>query len=150
MKLMLLTEVKGQGKKGDVINVSDGYARNFLLPKKLAVLADAAALNEVKNKKEAADHRVREEKRAAQELAERLHGLTLYIEVNVGQDGKLYGSVTNQHVCDQLLKIHALEVDKRKVSFREPIHSCGTYECDVKLYPDVEEMLTVVVKPNEK
>jgi len=147
---MLLADVKAQGKKGDIIDVSDGYARNFLLPKKLATIADTAALNEIKNKKEAAEHRAREEKRAANELAERLHGLTIYIEVNVGQDGKLYGSVTNQHVCEQLLKLHALDVDKRKVSFREPIHSCGTYVCDVKLHPEVTETINVVVKPNEK
>lgn len=145
MKVVLLQDVRAQGKKGDIINVSDGYARNFLFPKKLAVEADAQALNEQKNKAEAQKFKTETERAAARELAARLGGLTIVIQASHGEDGRLYGSVTSKDIAETLKSQHGVEIDKRKLVLPEVIKAYGTYSIDAKLYPEITAKLTVKV-----
>ena len=146
MKLLLTVDVKGQGKKGDIIDVADGYARNFLLPKKLATVADAKAINDVKMKKEASYYKVIAEKNVALELAEKLNQITVKLSAAAGPDGgKLYGSITTSNIADKLKKDHHIDVDKRKFVLDETIKAFGTYIVEVKLYHEVTANLTVVV-----
>ena len=145
MKVILTADVKGQGKKDQVINVSDGYARNFLFPKKLAIPADAGALNEVKNKEASKQHKLDVEKKNAEDIAKRLESITLKIVYAAGPDKRLYGSVTSKEIAEVLKKEYGIEVDKRKITLSEPIKSFGTYKVDVKLFGDVFGKITVEV-----
>ena len=145
MKVLLKEDVKGQGKKGEIVDVADGYARNFLLPKNLAVVADAKAVNEVKMKKEASLNKVIIEKQRAQELAEKLNQTTVKLSAAAGPDGKLYGSVTTSNIADKLKKDYDIDVDKRKILLDDPIKAFGTYVVDIKLYSEVTANLTVIV-----
>ena len=145
MKVLLLADVKGQGKKDQIVEVSDGYARNFLFPKKLAVIADAKVLSETKSKEEARQYRLKEEKAAAKALAEKLGTLTVNITASSGGDGRLYGSITTKEISEKLMQQHKVDLDKRKMSLKENIKSYGTYEIDVKVYPEVSAKLKVVV-----
>lgn len=145
MKVVLLQDVKGQGKKDDLINVSDGYARNFLFPKKLAVEADAKVLNVIKNKEAAKQRRIELEKQAARDTAEKLAGTLVKIKVKEGADGKFYGSVTTKDIAEALKEQCGIEVDKRKVVLGENIKGYGTYTVDVKLYPEISGKLNVLV-----
>ena len=145
MKVILLCDVKGQGKKDQVINVSDGYARNFLFPKKLAVPADAGALNDVKNKEASKQHKIDVERAAAQEVAKKLETTVLRMVYAAGPDKRLYGSVTSKEIAENLKKEYGIEVDKRKINLTEPIKSFGTYKVDVKLFSDVSGKITIEV-----
>ena len=145
MKVLLLADVKGQGKKDQIVEVSDGYARNFLFPKKLAVVADNKVISENKSKEEAKQFRLKEEKAAAVALAEKLGTLTVKISAPSGADGRLYGSVTTKDISDELAKQHKITVDKRKLSLSENIKTYGTYNVDVKVYPEVTATLKVTV-----
>lgn len=145
MKVLLLADVKGQGKKDQIINVSDGYARNFLFPKKLAIPADAKALGDAKIKEEAKQFKLKEEKDAALALAEKLNGITVRIGATAGSDGRLYGSVTAKDIAERLQKDHKIDIDKRKLVLGENIKAFGTYQIDVKVYPEVVAKLKVSV-----
>ena len=145
MKVILTADVKGQGKKDQVIDVSDGYARNFLLPKKLAVPADAGALNEVKNKEASKQHKLDVEKKNAQEIAKKLETIVVRFIYAAGPDKRLYGSVTSKEIAEALKKDFGIEVDKRKITLSEPIKSFGTFKADVKLFTDVTGKITVEV-----
>ena len=145
MKVILTADVKGQGKKDQVINVSDGYARNFLFPKKLAVPADAGALNDVKNKEASKQHKIDVERAAAQETAKKLETLVLRMVYAAGPDKRLYGSVTSKEIAENLKKEFGIEVDKRKINLSEPIKSFGTYKVDVRLFSDVSGKITIEV-----
>ena len=145
MKLILTQDVKGQGKKDQVINVSDGYARNFLLPKGLAVPADAKAMNEIKGKEESRLHKIETEKAAAKETAAKLEKITVKITGQAGADGRLYGSVTAKDIAEALEKQHGIVIDKRKLTLSEPIKSFGTYNTEVKLYTEITGKVKVVV-----
>ena len=145
MKVLLLADVKGQGKKDQIVEVSDGYARNFLFPKKLAIVADNKVLSEAKNREESKQFRLKEEKAAAVALAEKLGTLTVKISAPSGADGRLYGSVTTKDISDELAKQHKITVDKRKLSLSENIKTYGTYNVDVKVYPEVTATLKVTV-----
>jgi len=149
MKVILLQDVKGSGKKDDIINVSDGYARNFLLPKKLAVEASAAAMNDIKNRERAKEHRIQEEKKAAQALADKLNGTTVKLFAKAGNSGKLFGSSTAKEVAELISKQAGVEIDKRKVSLNGDIKSFGTYECEVKLYTGISAKMFVLVGSEE-
>ncbi len=144
MKVVLLTDVKGQGKKDQVVNVSDGYARNFLFPKNLAIPADAKAMNEVKNKEASRQHKIDTERAAAKEIAEALTKTTVKLTSQSGADGRLYGSVTAKDIAEALEKL-GITVDKRKIQLSDPIKAYGTYQIDVKLYTDVSGKINVVV-----
>ena len=145
MKVIFLQDVKGQGKKGDMKNVSDGYARNYLLPKGLAVTADNQAINEMQGKKAAQEHRVKTEREAAQQTAQRLESVNVIVKMSGGADGRLYGSVTSKEIAEQLKAQFGIEVDKRKITLPEPIKSFGTYRCGLRLFSDVSGSVTVTV-----
>lgn len=145
MKVLLLQDVKGQGKKGEIVNVSDGYARNFLLPKKQAVVADNAVMNELRTKEEAKKHREAEERKAAQENAKKLEGIVVKLYATAGADGKFFGAVSAKEVADELAKQAGIEVDKRKIDLKDSIKAFGTYALDVKLYADVTGKINIVV-----
>jgi len=145
MKVLLKEDVKSQGKKGEIINVSDGYARNFLFPKGLAVVADAKAVNEVKIKKEAEIHKIEYEKQKAAELGEKLSKITLKILSTASPDGKLYGSVTSAHITEALKNQENIDIDKKKIHLEEHIKSFGTYIVEIKVYPEITANLTVIV-----
>ena len=145
MKVILLADVKGQGRKNDVIEVSDGYASNYLIPRKLAKIADAQSLNDVKTREEARVSRIAAEKKEAQALAERLKGITVTVKASCGADGRLYGSVTAKDVSERLAADHGIQIDKRKITVPEPIKAYGKYALEAKLYPDVTGTVTVLV-----
>ena len=145
MKVLLLADVKGQGKKDQIVEVSDGYARNFLLPKKLAVPADAQILNDVRNKEAAKQHKLDEEKKSAQEYAAKLQSVMVKIVMPAGADNRLYGSVTTKDIADALERDHAMPIDKRKLVLNDPIKTFGSYTVDAKLGYDVLGKVNVVV-----
>ncbi len=145
MKVILTQDVKGQGKKDQLIEVSDGYARNFLLPRKLAKPADNQAVTELKNKQAAAQHKIDTERAAAKEIAEKLNTVQAVFRVGAGADGRLYGSVTTKDVAEVLARDHGITVDKRKITMTEPIKAYGKYELDVRLYTDVMGKIRLIV-----
>ena len=145
MKVILTADVKGQGKKDQLVEVSDGYARNFLLPRGLAVPANNQAMTELKNKEAAKQHKIDTERAAAKEIAKRLESVVVKIKVGAGADGHLYGSVTSKEIAEKLEKEHSITVDKRKISLPAPIKAYGTYDLDVRLYTDVSGKIHVVV-----
>ena len=145
MKVILLCDVKGQGKKDQIINVSDGYARNFLFPQKKAIPADAKATSELKSKEESKQFKISEERKAAQALAERIKRATVEIKMEHGQDGRLYGSVTAKDIAEKLKAMLGVDIDKRKISLGDPIKAYGNYSVEIKLYTDVNATFTVKV-----
>lgn len=145
MKVILTQDVKSQGKKGQLINVSDGYARNFLLPKGLAVEADASAMNDLKNKESARLHKIEVEKQAANEIAKKLEAAVVKIQAKSGVDGRLYGSVTSLEIAENLEKQHGIKVDKRKIQLPDPIRTFGTHSVNVKLYTEITGKINVVI-----
>lgn len=145
MKVILKADVKGSGKAGQLVNVSDGYARNFLLPKGLAMEANAQAMNEFKNKEQAAKHRQEMEIKAAKEAAAALAGKTVKISAKAGQGGKLFGSVTSKEVAEALGKQLGVEIDKRKIAMDGDIKAFGTYEAQVRLYTGISADIYVLV-----
>ena len=149
MKVLLLADVKGQGKKDQIVEVSDGYARNFLLPKKLAVIADAKAVNEAKNKEASKQHKLDVEKKTAQEIAKKLETIVLRFAYAAGPDKRLYGSVTSKEIAEALKKEHGIEIDKRKITLAQPIKSFGTFRAEVRLFTDVNGTIHVEVTGKE-
>lgn len=144
MKVVLLQDVKGHGKKGELCNVSDGYARNFLFPKKLAVEADNAALNELKNREEAKAHHKKEEIAAANDTAARLNGQTVVITAKAGSGGRLFGAVTSKEIAAEIKSKLGIEIDRKKMNVAD-IKSFGEYTAEVKLYQGITAKLTVKV-----
>ena len=145
MKVILICDVKGQGKKGQVIDVSDGYARNFLLPQKKAVLADARALGEAKSKEAAAQYRLEEERKSAMALRDKINEVVVEIQIGHGQDGRLYGSVTAKDIATALEAIVGVSIDKRKILLKEPIKAYGSYSVEYKLMSDIIAKFVVKV-----
>ena len=145
MKVILTQDVKGQGKKDQIVDVSDGYARNFLFPKKLARPADNTAINDVKNKEAAKQHKIDVERENAKEIAKRLESITVKFEYAAGPDKKLYGSVTSKDIAEALKRDFGLDIDKRKITLRENIKSFGNFSADVKLFTDVSGKINIAV-----
>lgn len=145
MKVILLEDVKGAGKKGELVNVSDGYARNFLMPRKLAKEADAQAINELKNAEQSKQHKIAVETAQAQANAKMLEGQTLVMKAKAGQGGKLFGSVTSKEIANEIKQKYSLAVDKRKVVLESDIKAFGTYKCEVKLYTGVSASMNIKV-----
>jgi len=145
MKVILQKDVNGQGKKGTMVNVSDGYARNFLLPRGLAVEATADAMNAIKNKEAAEKRRIELERQAALALSKELPNKQVRIQMKAGANGKLFGSVTSKEIAEAMATQHSLELDSRKIVMEEPIKAFGSYEIKVKLFPDIHGTLYVVV-----
>lgn len=145
MKVILLDNIKGVGKKDEVINASDGYARNFLFPKKLAVEANSENMSKLNNKKEANNYKKDLEKQAAEETAKKLKGILLKINVKAGENGKIFGGVTAKEIADTLKAQANIEVDKKKIELKEQIKTLGTFSVNVKLYEGVTGVLKVDV-----
>lgn len=145
MKVILLCDVKGQGKKDQIIDVSDGYARNFLLPQKKAIPADAKATNELKSKEEAKQYKISEDRKAAQAIADKINGTEIRIQMGHGQDGRLYGSVTAKDIAEALGKKLSIDVDKRKLQIKDAIKAYGNYTIEIKILADIVGKFTLVV-----
>ena len=145
MKVVLLLDVKGTGKKGDVVEVSDGFARNFLLKNKKAVVADNTALNLNKQAKDAKNYHYEQDKQAAVNLAEKLKGVVVVLEVKGGENGKTFGSVTSKEISEGLNKQN-LSVDKKQIVLKEPIKTAGEYEIEAKLFAGVSAKFKLIVK----
>ena len=133
MKVILLCDVKGQGKKDQIINVSDGYARNFLFPQKKAIPADNKAQNELRGKEEAKQYKIAEDKKSALALAEKIKAQEVKIKMGHGHDGRLYGSVTAKDIAEKLKEILGVEIDKRKIALKDPIKAYGNHSVEIKL-----------------
>lgn len=145
MKVVLLQDVKSIGKKGELVNVSDGYARNFLMPRKLAKEANAQAMNELKNAEAAREYKIKTETDQAKRNADALSGKTVKIYAKAGQGGKIFGSVTAREISEEIGKQFGVEVDKRKVVLDADIKAFGTYNFDVKFYGGVTTTMSVAV-----
>ena len=145
MKVILQQDVKGTGKKGEVIEVSEGYGRNFLLPKKLAVLANAQNVNLAKQKAGSAAHKKAQEADEAKLLAAQLAKAEVTVAVKVGEGGKLFGSVSGKDVSEDLKKEHGVEIDKRKISISQEVSGVGDYEAVIKLHPEATAKVLVHV-----
>ena len=145
MKVILMQDVKSIGKKGELKEVSDGYARNFLLPRKLAKEANAQAMNEFKNAEAAKEYKVKVETEKAQENAKALSGKTVKISAKAGQNGKLFGSVTAKELAEEIGRQYGVEVDKRKIVLENDIKAFGTYSFDLKFYNGIIATMSVVV-----
>lgn len=145
MKVILTADVKGKGKKGEMVTVSDGYARNFLFPRNLAVNADAQAMTELKNREDSKAFHIAEEKKAAQAVWDKINGKTVVINAKAGASGKLYGSITSKEIADEIKKQFSVDIDRRKISVND-IKAAGDYSADIKLYSGISAKLTVSVK----
>ena len=145
MKVILKADIKGVGKKDQVINASDGYARNFLFPKKLAVEANAENMSKLNNKKDANQYKKDVEKQAAEEMAKKIKGIMLKIKVKAGENGKIFGGVTPKEISDNLKSQYKFEIDKKKIELKEPIKTLGSFEVTIKLYEGIVGVLKVQV-----
>ncbi len=145
MKVILLADIKGKGKKDQVLEVPDGYARNYLFAKKLAIAADSKALNELKNREASRQYKYEVEKAAAVDIAKQLESITLVLRHKAGKDNKLYGAITTKEIVQQLKQEYTIEVDKKKLSLDTPIKTFGTYKIKAKLFTDVSATVTVLV-----
>ena len=145
MKVILTADVKGQGKKNDIINVSDGYARNYLIKNKLAVEATASMENSLKISKAADEHRKAVERAEAQALANRIQGMTVVVKIKVGETGKLFGALNTQAVSDAL-KEQGINIDKKKIVLNEVIKSVGVYDVVVKPYAEISAKIKVSIQ----
>lgn len=145
MKVVLTQDVKSQGKKGQLINVSDGYARNFLLPKGLAIIADNKALNEIKGREAAEQHRKEVELQNAKDTAAKLETVVVKLSGKPGKDGTLYGSVTTKDIAEALAAQADITVDKRKILLNDPLKTFGMHTVDVKLHAEVVGKINVLV-----
>lgn len=146
MKVILLKDVKGQGKKGEIVNVSDGYARNYLFPRNLAQEATAQNLNSAQVKQEAAAHKKEMEKKNAQEMAKQLENKGIVIKAKCGSTGRLFGAITNAEIAEALNQQTGLELDKKKVVLANPIKELGEYTVTVKLYAGVQATIGLKVE----
>ena len=145
MKVVLLQDVKAQGKKDQIVEVSDGYARNFLFPKKLAVPADAKVINDIKSKQSSAKHREEVERENARDLAKKLSETTVRLTAEAGADGRFYGAITSKDIAEALKAQAGIEADKRKILLDSPIKAFGTYKIELKLYADISGKFNVTV-----
>ena len=146
MKVILTQDVKGKGKKGQMIEVSDGYARNYMLPRKIAIEATADAVNTMKMNDKATQERIAREKAEALETSKKLREMTLTVKAKGGGAGRLFGSVTNQEIADALEKNAGIKLDKRKIVISDPIKSVGTYTVTCKLGYEINAPLTVKIE----
>ena len=145
MKVILLDNIKGVGKKDEIINASDGYARNYLLPKKLAVEANAENLSKLNNKKESAIYKKDQEKQNAEELDKKLKGIMLKIKVKAGENGKIFGGVTSKEISENLKSQYNFVVDKKKIELKDTIKTLGSFNVSIKLFEGITADLRVEV-----
>lgn len=146
MKVILLQDVKSLGKKGEIVNVNDGYARNFILPKKLGLEANGKNMNDLKLQKNNEAKVAKEHLEAAKELAKQLEAGKVEVAIKVGEGGKAFGSVSNKEIAAEVKKQLGLEIDKKKVQLKDALKTLGTHKVPVKLHPEVTAEVTVEVK----
>ncbi len=149
MKLILTRDVRDLGKAGDVVNVADGYGRNYLLPRKMAIAADAGAMKALEGKQRLLEAKGEQLLAEAQEIAAKLQDLKVTVSGKAGSGTRLYGSITNHEIADALREQHGIELDKRKIHLTDPIKNVGTYEAPVKLHRDVTAIIHVEVVGQE-
>lgn len=145
MKVVLLADVKGTGKKGEIKEVADGYAKNFLFKNKLARLADNSAMSENKIQKDAQAFHKQQEILAAKELAKKIEGKTVTLKIKCGENGKTFGSITSKEIADALDKI-GITLDKKKIDLAEPIRTLGNFSVIARVYPEITAKFNVVVE----
>lgn len=145
MKVILLQDIKGVGKKDEIINASDGHAKNYLFPKKLAVPADKEHISKLEAKKSSENHKKELEKESAKQNKEKISKITLKISAKCGENGKIFGSITSKEIAENLKKQHKIEVDKKKIQLSEPIKILGTTNVDIKLYEGIIATLKVMI-----
>lgn len=145
MKVILLQDVKSLGKKDAIVEVSDGYGQNYLIPRKLAVAATAGNMNEVKQRKESLDNKAKKELEAAKEYAAKLNDKIVTIYAKVGENGKLFGAISNKDIQEAIKTQYGLEVDKKKIVLNEPIKTVGSHIVEIKLYTGVNAKITVKI-----
>ena len=143
MKVILLENVKGVGKKDEIINANDGYARNFLFPKNLAIEANSTNLSKLKSKQDSASFKKSEEKKNAEEMKEKLSKIVLKINVKAGENGKIFGGVTAKEISEQLKKQYNYNIDKKKIDIKETINTIGMFTIDLKLFEGVVGKLKI-------
>jgi large subunit ribosomal protein L9 len=146
MKIILKADVKGVGKKGELINASDGYARNYLFPRNLAMEANEGNVKTLEHQKAKEAKKKSEELQAAKDFAKQLSELEVGISVKTGDNGKLFGSITSKDIADALKVQHKIEIDKKKIMLEDALKVTGVYEVDVKVYPEVHGKLKVSIK----
>lgn len=147
MKVILLTDIKGVGKKDQILNASDGYARNYLLPKKMAVEANDENRNKLKAKQASFEHKKGLEKEQAKQTAQKMNGILLKLPVKAGENGKIFGGVTAKEIADNLSSQYNITIDKKKIELKETIKTIGTQEITVKLYDGVVGKLKIDIIP---
>jgi large subunit ribosomal protein L9 len=144
MKVILNQDVKGLGKKGELVNASDGYAKNYLIPRKIASIADAAAMNELKNREASKAYQLAKEKENAENAARELDGKTVKISAKAGANGRLFGSVTSKEISEKIKELYDIDIDKKRI-VTDDIRSFGTYECTLKIYTGITATVYIVV-----
>ena len=147
MILILKEDVKGLGKKGEKVRVADGYGRNFLIPKGLAFAADDGALQQLQERQTVKEQKGKRDKERAQRLAAELEGVTIIIRAKHGEGGKLFGSITNVHISEELKKQQGIEIDRKRIEVAETIKNIGHYEVLIRVYPEVTATINVSVQP---
>jgi large subunit ribosomal protein L9 len=145
VKVILLEDVKKIGKKGDLVNVADGYARNYLFPRNLAKEATSGSIKQLKQEKKAMENKKKKEFELAKEVAEKISKSSVTVKAKSGDQGKLFGSITSKDIANELKKQHNIDVDRRKIELSEPIKTLGNYKVNIKLAPEVEAELTVKI-----
>lgn len=146
MKVILLQDVKGLGKKGDIVETSDGYGRNYLLPRKIAQEANTANVNQAKKDRATAAHRAAQAKDEAVILGAQIEKVVLTLKVRIGENGKMFGSVTSKDVAEELIRQTEIDIDRRKIELKEVVKGPGEYGAAAKLHPDVTASFKVVVE----
>lgn len=146
MKVILLSDIKNVGKKDEILNANDGYARNFLFPKKLAVEATPDNLKKLKDKKDSEAHKKELDKQKAKEVADQINKLELVLKVKAGENGKIFGGITSKEISEELKKQNNIEVDKKKIVLSETIKTLGRFSVDIKLYEGITAKLTIDIK----
>lgn len=145
MKVILKADIKGTGKKGEMINTSDGYARNYLFPRDLAMEASEGNIKTLEHQKAKEVKKKSEELANAKEFAKKLSELSVTIKVKTGDNGKLFGSITSKDISEEVKKQHGVEIDKKKIVLEDAIKTTGTYDIEIKVYPEVHGKLNVTI-----
>ncbi|MDR1467503.1 MAG: 50S ribosomal protein L9 [Oscillospiraceae bacterium] len=146
MQVILLKDVKGNGKKNDLLNVSDGYAKNFLIPRKLAIKAEKQNIVELKASKESDERKMQKKEANAKEVSKQLHKKSVVVFIKASKEGKIFGSVTASQIASEIEKIYNVIVDKKKINVPKNIKSVGTHECEIKIWPNISTKIYVEVK----
>lgn len=149
MKVILQQDVKGLGKKGEIVEVSEGYARNFLFGKKLAIEATAANANQAKQQKSTQEHKIKQAKDEAVVLASQISKVELTMSVRIGENGKLFGSIASKDVAEELIKQTGIQLDRKKIELKEPVKGIGIHKAVARLHPEIAAEFTVNVVASE-